>query len=139
MTRRLTTVALLAALEAVVCFLSACAAAAPPPLGWATNCEVTDVVDGDTVTVSITTHVRVRLTNCWAAELNTQEGKSAKRYIESLSIGKPAVLFVPHGRRQLGDSTTMGRVLGQIWLEGFDESLSELMVEAGYATKTKGK
>jgi endonuclease YncB( thermonuclease family) len=107
---------------------------------------ITNVVDGDTIDVEIRKVVRVRLLDCWCDELrsgsNAQKfrGAQAKKYMERLASGTTGVLFVPTtGANKVGDVTTMGRVLGHYWVDGQKKSLSEIMVESGYASTTKPK
>lgn len=107
----------------------------PPPFGLTVPCKVTYVVDGDTIEVEVTTKLRVRLIDCWAPELGTQEGKNARVFMDRMAIGKEGTLFVPRGRRQAGDVTTLSRVLGHVWMPPYSKSLSEMMVEMKYATK----
>jgi endonuclease YncB( thermonuclease family) len=113
------------------------AESAPPALGWATEGRIVAVHDGDTVTFEVVTRINVRLVDAWCPELDTESGKSAKRYVDAYGKNRPAVLFVPHGKKQLGDSTTMSRVLGTIWVDGEKQSLNELLVQMGYAMRTK--
>lgn len=119
--------------------------AAPPPLGLTSRATVVRVLDGDTIEVEIRKVVRVRLRDCWAAELHgtpaeKHRGELAKKYCERLALGTQGVLFVPtEGSRNIGDVTTLGRVLGHYWPDGSDKSLSEIMVQSSYATKEKPK
>lgn len=120
-----------------------------PPTGWTVKGQVVNCVDGDTVDVSVTTIVRVRLIDCWAPEskidkrlpedqrrAEKQAGQAAKKHLESLALGKDVVLHVPIGTN-LKDSLTLNRVVGTVWLEGSEKSLNEIQVEAGHATKEK--
>jgi endonuclease YncB( thermonuclease family) len=140
MTQRFATVALLwAALAACLDPLPAkLRAAGPPEVGVVTRCTPVYVVDGDTVDVEITRRVRVRLLDAWCPELDTQEGKSAKRFVESMVIGKSAVLFIPAPDKQLGDAFTFNRALGHLWIGGDRKSVNQTLVEMKYATRTKG-
>ena len=44
-----------------------------PPEGFTTKATVVRVIDGDTVDVSITRRLRVRLQDCWAPETRTRD------------------------------------------------------------------
>lgn len=121
-----------------------------PPTGWTVKGELVNVVDGDTVDVSVTTIVRVRLIGCWCPEskidkrlpeekrqAEKQAGIAAKKHLEELALGKDVVLHVPVRSAELKDVLTMNRVLGAVWLDGSEKSLNEIQVEAGHATKEK--
>jgi len=121
----------------------------PPEPSWTTKAVVTNVVDGDTVDVEIRRTIRVRLIDCWAPETHMdgrlpeakqaaekKAGMKAKEDLKALALGKPVILQVPTSEDLL-KSTTMGRVLGRVWLEGDEESLSEKQVKSGNATREK--
>lgn len=117
--------------------------ACPPP-GLTVTGKVVEVYDGDTYTVEITHRVRVRALDCWCPEVKTTDaaekraGLEAKEFATKIALGKPCTLHVPACHiRTLGDVTTMGRVLGWVWVEGDEQSLSERMVKAGHATRFK--
>lgn len=104
--------------------------------------KIVRVLDGDTVEVEIRRVVRIRLLDCWAAETRTtdlqekKKGLEAKEYLKELSLNKDAVISVPiEADGKFGDSMSMGRVLGKVRIKEGD--LSEIMVEKGYAFKTK--
>lgn len=130
-----------------VCITMQCVGDAPP-LGWTTNCRVVGVVDGDTVDVEVTRTIRVRLLDCWSPESRTTNaaekklGLAAKEHLRAAADGCDATLFVPASPDgEVKDQTTLGRVLGHVWLVRSDgttgESLSEMQVKAGHATKVK--
>lgn len=129
-----------------VCITMQCIGEAPP-LGWTTNCRIVSVIDGDTIDVEVKRTIRVRLLDCYAPESRTtnveekKRGLAAKEHLRAMAEGCDATLFVPGGE-QTKDLTTLGRVLGQVWLMRSDgrpdaESLSELQVSAGHAAKGK--
>lgn len=143
----------LAPIISVVCFFGGQMISAafrdPPEPSWTTKAIVTNVVDGDTIDVEIRRAIRVRLLDCWAPETHMdgrlpeakqaaekKAGLKAKEDLKALALGKPVILQVPTSEDLL-KSTTMGRVLGRVWLEGDDESLSEKQVKSGNATKVK--
>jgi endonuclease YncB( thermonuclease family) len=125
-----------------------------PELGWTTDGHVTDVHDGDTITVRVYRDFRVRLRDCWAPELEPIEqrrkwgvkniplgtGAAAHMHLKYLAEGYQVRLHVvgsPDG--DFRDSTSMGRVIGDVWLSKNGASLAEAQVKAGHATKEKPK
>lgn len=99
-------------------------------------CTVVEVVDGDTVTVEVRIHARVRLVDCWAPENGTPEGDAATRYVRRIANEKDAVLEVDlTSLRRLDDAFTFGRLLGRVYIA--DQDLSQRIVQAGHATVTK--
>lgn len=121
----------------------------PPEPSWTTKAVVEECHDGDTLTLVVTRKIRVRLLDCWAPEVKADNrlpeskraaekaaGIASKKNLESLALGKEVVLQVPTDEDLL-KATTMGRVLGTVWLEGSDKSLNQLQVEGGFATKQK--
>jgi endonuclease YncB( thermonuclease family) len=115
-------------------------ASEPPPLGVTSRGKVVRVVDGDTLDVEVTYKVRVRLDNCWAPEKNTEKGKKAHEDLDVLALGRECILHVPTEQaRSVADVITLGRVLGNVWIDRHDESLSEWQVRKHNAATTKGK
>ena len=136
----------------IIAALASCTITAQqiPPTGWTVKGEVVNVIDGDTVDVSVTTIVRVRLIDCWCPEskidkrlpedqrkAEKQAGIAAKKHLEELALGKEVVLHVPVNSSELKDVLTMNRVLGTVWLDGAEKSLNEIQVESGHATREK--
>lgn len=128
-----------------------------PQPGWTTVGEVVAVPDGDTVYVEIRRRVRVRLLDCWSAESRRDpriksdidreaaklRGIAAKEHLTRAALGKRCTLTIPAHADDEGDTTSdigdvfsLSRALGRVWVNGQD--LSELQVERGYATATKG-
>ena len=110
-----------------------------PPLGITARAIVKRVLDGDTLDVELVLPCRVRLLNCWAPELHTEEGKKSKDALCTLSPeGSRVVLQIPTTDAQnVKDVFTFGRVLGNIWREGDEDSISHLMVINGHAKPSK--
>lgn len=109
-----------------------------PAPGWTTSCRVVSVHDGDTLTVEVSRRLQVRLLDCWAPELRDEGGPESGQHLRRLADGKKATLHIPAAKN--GEEwrlLTFGRVLGHVWLEGDECSLSEHQVKAGKATKTK--
>ena len=122
-----------------------------PELGWTTRGRVSRVLDGDTVEVEVTRKFTVRLRDCWAPEVHRNHdlpeprqtaeldrGLTSKRALEKLADGMQVVLHVYAD--ETGDFrrvTTMGRVLGDVYLAKNGVSLAAAQVEAGNATMEK--
>lgn len=114
---------------------------AAPDVATTVECEVVRVIDGDTIEVAVRQRYHVRLIDCWAPETrgnSKTEGLSAKQHLESLlsQHGRRAVLSVPW-HEYVGKQWSMGRVIGNVWLNGCEKSLSEQQVESGHATTSK--
>ena len=127
-----------------------------PQPGWITVGKVVRVKDGDTVKVRIAREIDVRLLGCWAAESRRDprilnhidrdaaklRGIAAKEHLTRIALGKRCVLMIPtqtdgdETTSDVGDVFSLSRALGRVWVDGQD--LSELQVERGYATATKG-
>lgn len=117
-------------------------AAEPPPLGLTVPCRVTEVYDGDTVTVELRLIARVRLLDCWAPEIRTTDpaekrrGFDSRDHLRSIADGKEGVLHIPAAEaRRMDDLITLGRVLGHVWVDG--RNLSAQQVESSHATSAK--
>jgi endonuclease YncB( thermonuclease family) len=126
-----------------------------PELGWTTDGHVTDVHDGDTITVRVYRDFRVRIRNCWAPELEPVEqrrkwgarkdippesGMASHLHLRNLADGYQVRLHVvgsPDG--DFRDSTSMGRVIGDVYLLKDGTNLAEAQVQAGHATRSKVK
>ena len=123
-----------------------------PPEGLTLPGQVVEVHDGDTVTVEVTIRARVRLIDCWAPEVTMDRrvpaaeqaaakaaGNASREYLQQMVSKSPSCkLHIPRTGDDIGDVTSMGRVLGKVWLsDDATRSVSERMVEAGHATKTK--
>ncbi len=98
-------------------------------------CEIINARDGDSVSVTVSMTVDVRLLDCWAPELKDQGGIESRDHLRSLAPeGARGVLCVPL-HDTLSKSFSFGRILGRIRLPNGD--LSDRQVQAGHATKTK--
>ena len=127
-----------------------------PQPGWTTVGEVVAVPDGDTVRVRITRELDVRLPDCWAEESRRDpriknhidqeaaklRGIAAAEHLRRVALGKRCTLQIlthtdaTETTSDVGDVFSLSRVIGRVWVGGKD--LSELQVERGYATATKG-
>lgn len=120
----------------------------PPQRGLTTEAVITRVIDGDTVEVQPMLPVmRIRLLDCWAPETRTKDaakkaaGMDSKNHLKRLLADGQRVLIEIPGNQNLDDTLTMGRVLGRVWIHdnaGQLQNVSELQVNAGHATETKG-
>ncbi len=142
----------LAPIISVVCFFGGqmlSAAFQPPKPSWTTKAVVTNIVDGDTIDVEIRRTIRVRLIDCWAPETHMDDrlpkeqqaaekkaGLKSKEALKELCLGESVIVQIPTSENLL-KATTMSRALGNVWLEGDEESLSEKQVRSGNATKSK--
>lgn len=117
---------------------SAYAAPPAPPLGLTVPATIKTVHDGDTATdVVIELHVQVRYLGCWARELSEPGGKEAAASAK-LAEGKHGRLFIPlKDPIELWKLLTFGRVLGEFWPDGADESESQRQVRLGFAGAVK--
>jgi endonuclease YncB( thermonuclease family) len=121
----------------------------PPAPGWTTQARCLRVIDGDTIEVEVRRVIRVRMLDCWAPEsridrrvpeaAQTDEkaaGIASRENLRQLCEGKDVIVQIPSGE-DVGKAITMGRWLGNVWVEGDGESLSEKQVAGGFAETTK--
>lgn len=124
-----------------------------PELGWTTDGHVIGVHDGDTITVRVYRDFHVRLRDCWAPELEPIEqrriwarknnapetsGHASREHLANLADGyqvRMRVVGSPDG--EFRDSTSMGRVVADVWLLKDGVNLAAAQVAAGYATAKK--
>lgn len=119
--------------------------AAPPPLGLTVPAQWQLNHDGDTITADITVRVNVRLCGdgkkrrCWAPELNEAGGPESRASLREFAAGKHGTLWIPmHDAHNLGDLFSLRRIVGDGWVDGTDESMSEYQVRTGNASTTRG-
>ncbi len=114
-----------------------------PPFGLCLPCRCVRVIDGDTVVVSLPgshREWRVRLLDCWAAEMDTPQGRRARDFlVHHLDGADDLALFVPAPKdplRLLSSLVSFDRVLAHVFLpDGRD--VSSVMVEGGLAAGEK--
>lgn len=123
----------------------------PPRPGYTTMALCNRVIDGDTIEVSVIKTIRVRLLDCWAPEIHLdprvpedkrvekkQRGFESKSNLEALVDGKEVIIEVPTSADGIAsEATTMGRVLGHVYLPHDPQSVNAKQVEAGFATSKK--
>jgi endonuclease YncB( thermonuclease family) len=109
-----------------------------PEPGVTVKAMVVKVKDGDTIRVAVTREFDVRLIHpndqkleFNSAELNTEDGKAAKQFLQGL-LGFDVTVFVPtHGNNNLIDWNSFNRVLGQVWTEQ-GKCVTDTMLECGF-------
>lgn len=118
----------------------------PPTPGITHRAKVVRVLDGDTIEVAVSLTAHVRMLDCWAPEVHETKtpgekarGIESKKHLEAIcKPGVDVIVHVPFGKTpRFGDDMSMGRVLGDVYVEGWSMTLAEVQVQAGYATKTK--
>lgn len=100
--------------------------------------RIVKTTDGDTLVVEVTLRIAVRIVGVKTPEVRGAErpdGLIAKRRLEELIGGRTTCLVGIRSDRgpTLGDATSLGRVLGEVWVDGDAESLNRKMMSAGYA------
>lgn len=117
-----------------------------PQPGITTTGKIKRVIDGDTLEVTITKTVRIRLLSCYCPEVHgiqKENGIEARNYCQKLidnSDPKVRISIPTNDDGNVQDILTLNRVLGDIWLKNSDgewENLSKKLVNAGHATPTK--
>jgi endonuclease YncB( thermonuclease family) len=109
-----------------------------PTVGLTTVGRVVSVQDGDTLKVEIKFVADIRLLDCWAPEIKgdeRQKGFSSRDHLKKLAEGKNAVVHIPLTHENIGRATSMGRILGKVYINGDD--LSYEQIRKGHATKDK--
>jgi len=128
-------------------FFVCCFANAPPRPSITDHAIVKEVYDGDTIVVEITKQYRVRLLDCWAAEIHTKDltekesGVKSRDFLRSLIKEGDEVLIEIPTTKKFEDSISLGRVLAHVWKDvdndGILDNISDKMVQNGFATKNK--
>ena len=126
---------------AIVAIVACVVSAEPPKPSITFRGQIVKVIDGDTIELEVVRRVRVRIQDCWAPETRTrdldekQRGLAAKAFLETLAFRQTAIVHVPMPSDRFGDATSMGRVIGDVWIG--DDSIADVMIAAGHATRTK--
>ncbi len=108
-----------------------------PEPGWAAECEVVRVLDGDTVEIEIKKRIRVRFLDCWSQDRSLKDAEADLR-IRHACLGAKCLVHIP-GSVDVKDLFTFGRVLGYIYPPDSDISINEILVKEGLCTKQKPK
>lgn len=101
-------------------------------------CKILSVRDGDTLKVRIQFEADIRLLDCWAPEItgsSKPEGMKSQANLQRMALGRDAILHIPLSHENIGRATSMGRILGRVYVDGKD--LSAEQVKAGFATEEK--
>lgn len=108
-------------------------------------CEVVRVVDGDTVVVAVQFQFPVRLLDCWAPEKHATafpgekaRGLKATEAMKSMAEGKAGFVTIPFPddpNASLTEVFTLGRVLGNVSVEGKDIAAQQRKAGHAFATK----
>jgi endonuclease YncB( thermonuclease family) len=112
---------------------------------WLYDCVVKDVYDGDTVIVDVDLGfqvwhrgMRIRLFGINAPEMNTDEGKRAKVYLQSLVAAGCVAGFTLESHKDRPDKYG-GRWLGRLLSKADGVCLNDLLIEKGFAKGWDGK
>jgi endonuclease YncB( thermonuclease family) len=100
--------------------------------------KILSIRDGDTLKVRIQFECDVRLLDCWSPEITGDEkpeGLKARDNLQRLALGKTGIVHIPLTSENIGKATSMGRILGRVYVDGKD--LSAEQVKAGFATESK--
>lgn len=101
-------------------------------------CLVTEVIDGDTLTVEVRVPMRVRIKDCWAPEMNEKGGAESRDNLCRLAQDRYGVVYVPlEDVKRIDHAMSFGRVLGDVYIDGDDESLGQQQVSTGHAAARK--
>lgn len=109
--------------------------------GLVTKGIVKNVVDGDTIDITVRKTIRVRLIGTSAPEIKTKNvetkllGYEIKHYVEDAILGKEVMLIIPFDEN-LKDILSLDRVLGIIYLDG--ENFNEVIQREIDARKNNG-
>ena len=111
-----------------------------PPLGLILPCTVLKAHDGDTLTSEIRIVANVRLIGCWAPELNQPGGPESQNHLVNAAVNRNGRLHIPIGENadNIAKLLTLGRVLGDVWIDGSQESVATMQVRTGHASSRKG-
>jgi endonuclease YncB( thermonuclease family) len=113
--------------------------AAAPPHGISMPVEIIDVHDGDSLTADCTFRLKVRLKGVWAPELNQAGGVESRDALTAAALGRKGTLFIPADEiKHIGQVTSLSRAIGEVWVDGNDESVNAQQVRLGFAAAEKG-
>lgn len=109
-----------------------------PAMGFTGGGRVLSIQDGDTLKVEFRFIADIRLLDCWAPEIHgpTKEaGIRSREHLKKLAEGQPCIVHIPLTHENIGRATTLGRILGKVYVNGDD--LSYEQVRKKMATKEK--
>ena len=117
-----------------------------PPAGLCVPVTIREVVDGDTVKVSLRSSAiiySIRLLECWAPEMHEPGGPEAKEKVEGLldpDFSPTPHLWIPFENARpeylFQDLTSLSRPLGHLW-HRWDDTVSGWLCDMHYAFRTK--
>lgn len=111
---------------------------AKPVPGWATTCELEEIIDGDTIDVRVSRVIRVRLKDCWAPEKRDAGGPESTENLRQLLADGQLTMLIPSDGDEVKDILTFGRAIGWVWSTAdADTPVNELQVIQGHATREK--
>jgi endonuclease YncB( thermonuclease family) len=99
-------------------------------------CTVARVIDGDTLTVTVTLTASLRLIDCWAPELDQPGGPEARERLTAIAAGRRGLAEIPIAG-SLARMLTLNRILARLWIDGRD--VGAQLVDEHLATPTKPK
>lgn len=114
-------------------------------LGIRARATVQRVIDGDTLVLQIQLPLHIRLRDCWAPETDSKDeatkakAEQATAQLKKLAPeGSPVILEIDTSdATTLSHVLTFGRILGDVFPKGDQDSLSVQMLRTGLATKDK--
>lgn len=113
-----------------------------PPLGWTTPVKFVRALDGDTIEVVVERKLIIRVSDLWCEEVRggTPEEKAvgfaAKDHvIKIVEDAESLVLHVPMQDEDFKDRLSLGRIVGKLFADS--EDISVTMIEDGHGTATK--
>jgi micrococcal nuclease len=119
----------------------------PTDPGYLYRAEVTRIVDGDTVDMTIDLgfyidlrEQRVRLLGIEAPEPETTTkaaGDASTQFLKGLIEGKTVIVRTVRGKDEADRQDSFGRWLGTIYLDGKD--INQAMIDAGHALPYEGR
>jgi endonuclease YncB( thermonuclease family) len=99
-----------------------------------TGLKLLNVHDGDTLELSVERKFRVRVRGVDCPEINTEEGKKAKEFVETLFMLNPnekITLFIPSNKTgELMDFYSFNRIVADLYLG--ETNLCKLLKEHGF-------
>ncbi len=109
--------------------------------------KVASVYDGDTITLQFNLKVNTRLLDCYAPEVRSKDkaekenGIKSKDFLKTMLKENDEVMVRIPLTDNISESISLSRVLAYVYKDtdgdGELNNISEEMVEAGHATKTK--
>lgn len=124
---------------------------ARPPLGMTFPGKILSAHDADSVIVELRINVHLRLKDCWAPEINSDDPEQraiaieGRDFIRAIALQKECIVNVPFYDRgnaiHLADSLTMERWVARVWIKDEPNApdLSTRLVQRKLAATEKKK